>query len=146
MPVLALIDPAADPSELGWPPGLPLELALKTASVKDICEAHGVSRQTYERLRLDPNFQQAVQANLEMLAQEGMSFRLKARAQAEALLPTSWQLIHAPLDDVPANVKADLIKYTIRVAGLDASLDQKAQAQANAVAQNALQINIHLGD
>jgi hypothetical protein len=38
-------------------------------------------------------------------------------------------------------VKADLIKFTIRAAGLDGSKDQAA-AQGP---QNALQININLG-
>lgn len=142
--VSTLLDTGPDPSELGWPPGFPLELALKAAPVKDICEAHGVSRKTYDRLKTDPAFIAAVERAVEMLQTEGMSFRVKARAQAEALLTTSWSLIHASMDDVPATVKADLIKNTIRVAGLDASLDQKANAAAAAAQQNMLQINIHL--
>jgi hypothetical protein len=55
-------------------------------------------------------------------------------------------LIHDQTGDVPANVKADLTKWIQRIAGYDASYDQKAaQAQANAVG-NALQIVINLGD
>ena len=133
-----------DPSELGWPAGFPLELALQTASIQEVCEAHGISKQRYLALRADPRFQAAVQNAVDLLQTEGMSFRIKARAQAEALLTTSWQLIHAPLDDVPASVKEKLITNTIRVAGLDASLDQRANAQAAAAQQNMLQIVIHL--
>ena len=140
---VALLGQGPDPAELGWPPAFPLELALKTSSVKEICEVHGISRQRYETLRGDPRFQAAVQDAIDA-TQNGMSFRLKARAQAEALLTTSWALIHAPLDEVPANVKEKLIANTIRVAGLDASLDQRANAQAAAANQQLLQINIHL--
>jgi hypothetical protein len=143
MTVPALLDQGPDPAALGWPTGLPLELALAQSPVREICEAHGISRNTYLALRQDERFRAAVASAMELLSKEGMSFKIKARAQAEALLTTSWGLIHASLDDVPAHVKADLIKTTIRVAGLDASLDQRAQAQAVSQ-QTALQINIHL--
>ena len=49
--------------------------------------------------------------------EKGMTFRLKARAQAEELLTTSWTLIHSP--DVSAAVKADLIKSTVKWGGLE---------------------------
>jgi hypothetical protein len=50
-----------------------------------------------------------------------MSFRIKAMLQADELLKTSWGMIHNGA--LPATVRADLIKFTIRVAGLDASKD-----------------------
>ncbi len=82
------------------------------------------------------------------LQKDGAVFKLKARAQAEALLTTSWALIHRPLDEVPASVKADLIKFTIKAAGLDTSIEQKAvaSATATAAAMVGLTINLHLGD
>jgi hypothetical protein len=46
-----------------------------------------------------------------------MTFKLKARAQAEELLTTSWLLIHDPA--VSPAVKADLIKSTVKWAGLE---------------------------
>jgi len=147
MGVPILVDHDTDPAELGWPPALPLELALGGASVREICEAHGVSKAEYNALRQDPHFQAAVSAAITTLAREGMSFKVKAQAQAEELLKTSWGLIHAPLEDVPASVKADLIKFTVRAAGLDASIDQKAiAAQAVASNENKLQINIIFGE
>ena len=68
------------------------------------------------------------------LKEDGASFKLKARAQSEELLKTSWALIHKPLDQVSASVKAQLIMFTVRCAGLDASVEQKARASANASA------------
>jgi hypothetical protein len=130
-----------DPSELGWPASLPIELALRVASPKEICEAHGVSHAEWTRLRYDPGFQQVVQGYVELLKKDGMSFRLKAQLQAEELLKVSWELIHGK--ETPAVVKADLIKHTTKVAGLDASLDQKNGGVGN---QNNFQIVLNLGE
>ena len=142
------MDLTNDPAALGWPPSLPLELALAQLPVREICTAYGITRHEYERLRADPSFRRSVAAASETLQEEGASFKLKARAQSEELLKTSWALIHKPLDQVSASVKAQLIQMTIRCAGLDASVEQKARAQA--VAQSAsltaLTINLHLGD
>ncbi len=131
----------ADPSELGFPSTLPLELALKEKSPRDLCEAYGISQDEWDKLRHDTLFVAAVAGYVDELKKDGMTFKLKARLQSEVLLATSFKLIHSSNDDVPPNVKADLIKFTIRAAGLDGSKDQ---AQA-AGPQNALQININLG-
>lgn len=130
-----------DPAQLGYPPTLPIEVALKTASIKEICEAYGLSKTEWDQLRADPVFIAEVAAAVEALKKEGMSFKMKARLQSEELLKTSWKMIHAPSDEVPASVKADLLKFTVRAAGLDGSKDQAA---ANTL-QNALSININLG-
>jgi hypothetical protein len=126
-----------------------LELVLRQQPVRDICAAYSIDRFEYERLRADQAFQRAVTEAAETLKNDdSASFRLKARVQAEELLKTSWELIHAPLDDVSAAVKSQLIQMTIRCAGLDASIEQKARASATAqaAALTALQINIHLND
>lgn len=142
------MDQTADPAALGWPAALPLELALRQQPVKEICQAYGIDRYEYERLRADSNFRKAIADAMETLKEDGASFKLKARAQSEELLKTSWSLIHKPLDEVSASVKAQLIMFTVRCAGLDASVEQKARAQAtaNAASLTALTINLHLGD
>ena len=142
------MDLTADPASLGWPPSLPLELALAQQSVREICTAYGIDKFEYARLRNDPAFRRAVTQAIDTLQEDGASFKLKARAQSEELLKTSWALIHKPLDQVSASVKAQLIMFTVRCAGLDASVEQKARAQATAqaAALTALTINLHLGD
>jgi len=132
-----------NPSEIEiYPPTLPLEVALKTASVKDICEAYGLSKDEWEKLKVNPMFVHEVAAYRDALKKDGgMSFKMKARLQSEELLKTSWRMIHDRSGDVSPQVQADLIKFTIRAAGLDGSKDQAAQAGQ----QNALQININLG-
>jgi hypothetical protein len=142
------MDLTADPASLGWPPSLPLELCLRAQPVKEICQAYGLSKAEYDRLRLDPAFRRAVIEATDTLKEDGAAFKLKARAQSEELLKTSWALIHKPLDQVSASVKAQLIMFTVRCAGLDASVEQKARAQAtaSAAALTALTINLHLGN
>lgn len=106
-----------DPSLLGYPATLPIEVALKTASPAEIREAYNLSLEDWETLKTHPQFLADLKVASDMVKKEGMSFKLKARMQAEELLATSWQLIHA--DGTPANVKADLIKSTMRWGGFD---------------------------
>ena len=68
-----------------------------------------------------------------------MTFKVKARAQAEELLTTSWTLIHSP--DVSAAVKADLIKSTVKWGGLEPKNDVLAEGGSGGV-----KITINLGD
>lgn len=136
-PLAFSLDPE-DPATLTYPPTLPVEIALKTAPLPTICASYGISKAQWDVLRKHPVFIHDLTQAVEMLKREGMSFRMKARLQAEELLKTSWSLIHKPSDEVPPSVKADLIKFTIKAAGLDASADK---ATGNAP---PLQININL--
>lgn len=135
---------ASDPTAYGWPPGLPFELALRQNKPSEICASYGLAKTDYDALCANPAFVLALQDAFEEVKRDGATFRRKARVMAEELLKTQWSLIHDTTGDVPANVKSDLSRWVQRIAGYDASLDQKATA--NAVAQNALQIVINLGD
>lgn len=126
-----------NPIDLVYPATLPIEVALKTASIPNICAAYGLSKEDWNNLRLDPAFIADVRSAMNILKKEGMSFRMKARLQSEELLRTSWKLIHGG-DDVPPSVKADLIKFTWRVAGY---VEDKSTAGG---VNNNLQINIDL--
>ncbi len=128
-----------DPAALGFPATLPIEIALKTATTEELQQAYNLTQQEWDSLWENPQFVGAVAGAMEALQKEGMSFKMKARLQSEELLRTSWKMIHAPSDEVPPSVKADLLKFTIKAAGLVE--DPKAQSGP----QNALQININLG-
>lgn len=143
MNALTAIDPFAasvrDPATLGYPPTLPIEIALKTAPMGQIQAEYGYTNEEWAALKHDPAFLADLTVAVEMVRKEGMSFKLKARLQAEELLKTSWRLIHAPADEVPSSVKADLIKSTARWAGYD---NKEAGGTGNT--GTALQININL--
>lgn len=125
-----------NPADLGFPPMLAMELALHTAPVPEICESYGISRNEFLVLIENPLFIQAYAAAKEALAKDGMSFKVKAKMQAEKLLEKSWLLIHS--DATPSAVKADLIKSTVRWAGYEPKGDNALGSS------NAFQININL--
>lgn len=139
-PAITGINPT-NPAEIGqYPPTFPVEIALRTAPLPDICAAYGISHADWLALKNDPVFQRDLAAAVELVKKDGMSFKLKAALQADELLKTSWRMIHSNNDDVPASVRADLLKFTVRAAGL-ADPDDKN----NGGLQNTLQIQINLG-
>jgi len=86
----------------------------------------------------DKVFLKKVETYREDIREKGLTFKLKARAQAEELLTTSWGLIHSP--EVSPAVKADLIKSTVKWAGLEVKTDEGAAGAAGGV-----RININFG-
>jgi len=106
-----------NPALLGFPPTLPIELALGDMPRNEILTSYGITPLRWEQLRKNEVFVRALQASIEAMQREGMSFRVKARLQSEALLETSWKMIHN--QSTPSSVRADLIKHTMKVAGLE---------------------------
>lgn len=128
----------ADPARIGYPATLPIELALRIGTTRSVCEAYGISEEEWELIRHHPAFLADLERAAELVAQEGMSFKLKAKLQAEELLKTSWRTIHDA--STPPNVKADLIKATMRWAEYDnPKIDPNAVAAGGS--QFAIQIN-----
>lgn len=104
-----------------WTDRLAFDFALTLEgsgeSIQEIQERHNLDDETLKEIGSDKLFQARVRAYREEIVSKGLTFRLKARAQAEILLETSFDLIHN--NDVPAAVKADLLKSTIKWAGLE---------------------------
>jgi hypothetical protein len=130
-----------DPAEIGYPPTLPVEIALREYDVKTICEAYGIDSEQWDSIRTNPIFISDLKARLVELQTDGVSFKMKARLQAVEYLKQMWTL--AGSNETPAAVRADLMKFVVRAAGLDGSKDQAAAA--GAVLGNALSITLHLG-
>lgn len=127
----------ANPSEIGYPPTVPVEVALQTAPDDQIREAYGYTPLQWSALKRSDQFKRDLKETRDMLRTEGMSFRAKARLQAEELLATSWRMIHD--NAMPATVRADLLKFTVRAAGLE------AKSQEGQTGVTPLQIQINLG-
>ena len=104
-----------------WTDRFAFEIALKLAgsgdSLASILEDYGMTKFDLELANADPLFRAKVGKFREEIGKDGITFRMKARAQADDLLTTSWSLIHE--QGVPASVKADLIKATVKWAGLE---------------------------
>lgn len=132
-----------DPTDIAWPPTLPIELALKTATPTELQIEYGYTDEEWSALPRNKVFLLDLAAACELVRQEGMSFKLKAKLIAEENLKTTWKLIHAPNADVPPTVKADLIKSCARWAGFDSR--EATGAPAGPVNPNTLNIQINLG-
>ena len=135
---LLLKDVSPDPAIGAYPPTLPVEIVLQTASLQEICQSYGITKLEWDELRVREDFRADVARYKELVKTEGMSFKLKAMLQSEELLKTSWQMIHKNDGSVPASVRADLIKATWRIAGLE------PDKNAGGGSGTSLQIQINL--
>lgn len=137
------MDTLSAPSRIvSFPPTFPIDLVLRIKPIPDLCRSYDISREEWNRIRHDPLFIATLEQYAEDLQDPKKSFRMKARLQAEILLGTSWDLIHSSNAVVAPPVKADLIRATWKAAGLDGSQEEALAGRP----QNALQINIVMGD
>jgi hypothetical protein len=125
-----------DPSLLGYPPMLPVELALRIETPANICAIYKISREEFAEIIKHPVFIKAYQQAVESLKTDGMSFKLKAKMQAEEYLKTAFQMVQDK--NTSDTVRADLLKNTVRWAGFDAKA-------ADVATGNNFSIQINLG-
>lgn len=121
---------ALDNPKANWSDKLAFEIALVMEGsgepVATILKAHNLTEDQFLKISDDKTFVKKVEIYRADIEKNGLTFKLKAKAQAEVLLNTSFDLIHHP--DVPAAVKADLIKSTVKWAGLEPQKDQAWKA------------------
>lgn len=133
----------APPETLQWSDRLAFEIALRLEGsgeeMDEILSRHQLDLPRFQQVSKDPVFLRQVGKYRDEIKEKGVTFRLKARAQAEELLKTSWVLIHSP--DVSPAVKADLIKSTVKWAGLEPKGDVDTSGGAGGV-----KITINLGN
>jgi len=126
-----------------WSDRLAFDVALTLEgsgeTMQEVMGRHSLSASELLQFRQDPVFLKKVEHYRDEVREKGMTFRLKARAQAEELLTTSYLLIHDP--GVSPSVKADLIKSTVKWAGLEPKNDDNSEGSAGGV-----RITINLGN
>lgn len=135
-----------DPTSLIWPPTLPIELALKTASPQELRVEYGYTDAEWDALPKNPVFMKELAQACELVRQEGMSFKLKAKLIAEENLKETFRMIHDKSSGTPPQVKAKLIEIAARWAGFDPRTNGEEGVGGGAVAANTLNIQINLGD
>ena len=127
-----------------WSDRLAFDIALTLEgsgeSLDEIKDRHKVTASDLLVFNKDAVFLKKVEEYRGEIRDKGMTFKLKARAQAEELLTTSYVLIHSP--DVSAAVKADLIKSTVKWAWLEPKGDDNAGGNA----LGCVKININFGN
>jgi hypothetical protein len=123
-----------------WSDRLAFDMALllegSGETVPELIQRHRISQDELVAFSKDPVFIKKVEHYRGEVQEKGLTFRMKARAQAEELLVTSWTLIHSP--DVSAAVKADLIKQTVKWGGLE------PKNEAETTAGGGVRITINL--
>jgi hypothetical protein len=132
-----LAQASENPLSVAFPPMLPVELAMKVDTPKNICAAFNLTRDDFARIIAHPVFIKAYQEAIEMLKVDGMSFKTKSKMLAEDYLTTAHNMVKNP--NTTDAVRADLIKNTVRWAGYD------AKAVDTAAAGSAFNIQINLG-
>ena len=125
-----------------WSDRLAMDMALllegSGETLQEIMDRHNIDVTDINRFNSDSVFLKKVESLRNEVRDKGLTFKMKARAQAEELLTTSWVLIHDPTTS-PA-VKADLIKSTVKWAGLEPKNDVTATESSGGV-----KITINLG-
>jgi hypothetical protein len=125
-----------------WTDRLAFDVALclegSGDTLDEIKTRHKIDANALLAFNKDSIFLKRVETYRDEVREKGMTFRLKARAQAEELLTTSYMLIHDPA--VSPAVKADLIKSTVKWAGLEPKNTEDQTANTGGV-----KIMINLG-
>lgn len=117
-------------ADLTFDPRIAYELALGVTSPAKVFEKYGVGLDAAKALIALPHFISTVRTYKEELVEKGVTFRLKAKIQAEDLLTHSYVLATDP--EVPAAVRADLIKWTAKMAALEPQEKDKGGGAAGA--------------
>ena len=125
-----------------WNDRLAFDVALTLENsgetLQEVMARHSITANDILVFNADPVFLKKVEGYRTAIREKGLTFKLKARAQAEELLTTSWPLTHDPA--VSPAVKADLIKSTVKWAGLEPKNDVTAESSSGGV-----KITINLG-
>jgi hypothetical protein len=107
-------------------------------TLQEVVTRHKINATDILDFNKDPIFLKKVEHYQGEVREKGLTFKLKARAQAEELLTTSYLLIHDPA--VSPAVKADLIKSTVKWAGLEPKNTEVSEGAGGGV-----RITINLG-
>lgn len=125
-----------------WSDRLAFDIALTLEgsgeTLQEVMTRHNITANDILTFNADPIFLKKVEHYREEVREKGLTFKLKARAQAEELLTTSWVLIHDPV--VSPAVKADLIKSTVKWGGLEPK-----NVETDVGANGGVRITINLG-
>ena len=125
-----------------WSDRLTFDVALTLEgsgeTLTELMARHNITASDVLAFNADPVFLRKVEHYRDEIRDKGMTFKLKARAQAEELLTTSWMLIHDP--GVSPAVKADLIKSTVKWGGLEPK-----EATVGSDGGGGVRITINLG-
>ena len=137
--IFDVMNTPSDPSlSAPYPRGLALDLVLEVGTLKEILDSYEVTPEQFKQIMKNPAFKREYDAHKESLDTEGWSFKKKAQAQADLYLNLLYRL--ASSDQTPAAVRADIMKSTVKWAGLDSPASTNTNNNAIPIAEMAEQL------
>lgn len=111
--------------DMSFDPRLAYEIALEIDDPVAVMAKYGYVGDQAVALLKEVAFALAVKNYRSEISTSGISFKLKARVQAEDLLTHSYNIATDP--EAPASVRADIIKWTAKMAGYEPKEDGGAK-------------------
>jgi hypothetical protein len=113
------------PSYFPYDARMCFEIALGLDPLEKILDRYGIDKPTFVKLAANTQFKQQIIEFRKEIKDKGLSFKEKAKMMAEDMLTTAYDIIHHTATS--AAVKADLIKWTAKIAGYDTPADTQPQ-------------------
>lgn len=123
-------------ADMTFDPRLAYELALEMDKPLAVFLRYGIEQDTAMEMLKLPQFVATVKKYKAEIVENGIGFKMKAKMQAEDLLTHSYALAVDPL--TPPAVRANLIQWTTKVAGLEPVVSK----DTGVVGQNEFTLNI----
>ena len=120
-----------------WPPRLAFDLALGLDTEETILDRHFISPQQWDTLRTNPGFLKELVEQKRSMMENGVTFRAKARIQAEEYLLVLDRLATSP--NIDPKVQLEAIRSIVKWAGLEPK-----EEKGEAASQQNIQININI--
>lgn len=133
-PVKDAPPPAVQPLS-PWPVKLPFDVAFGEPN-DVLCERYKLAPEELEQFFLNAVFRREVSDYATVIREEGVSFRAKAKLQAEMYLEDTHRIITN--DNVAPSVKLDAIKSMVKWAGYEPK-PEATQSQAGQKTQLVIQ-------
>lgn len=120
-----------------WSSALVFDVALGVDDTSVLLQRHGLTPTDWERITSTPHFIRQVAEQARDLAETGLSFRAKAKVQAEMYLIETDRIVYSPHTD--AKTKLEAIRSVVKWAELEPRPDKDERASAPMV---NIQINM----
>lgn len=131
-------EPSLVPSPLigPWHSKLPFDVAFGESD-DILCAKYNLSPAALEALYLNPAFRREVSDQQTIIREEGITFKAKAKLQAEMYLENLHDIVVS--EATAASVKLDAIKSMVKWAGYEPKAEPQTQSQAQQKTQLVIQ-------
>ncbi len=128
--------PAAEGYRPAWHPKMVLELALGVEEPDDVLARYGVNEAEWRAIEPNPAFRRELAEMSRQVQEEGLSFKAKARIQAESYLMDLDAMVADR--ETPPSVRLEAIKSAVRWGELEPKKEKDGDGTGTTF---AIQIN-----